>query len=302
VGSESAFAWTADAQVADDDGDPVSTAAFDEFGSRVNHTGTADSAFGYTGAWTDADTALVHLRARDYDPATGQFLTVDPAVDQTRQPYAYTGNSPLTRTDPTGLDWWGDVTGTVEGVTIAALSGFVFPNAWNILRSDDPAAQVIGGWALGVSGANTTYGEGSGLVDSLRSVDETRNAQATIIWQLQNGSYTGPLNAGYAAGSPGLGNSNFTRDASTFLGWSTADPKARLQAALGSYELSASVICVEDTSGTAVIEFSGKNTTTLGSAIGIDKASRDFWNGFADFTGIGTAVTQTYRWREQVSY
>lgn len=64
------------------------------------------------------------MRARDYDPSTGQFLTVDPAVDQTRQPYAYTGNNPLTRTDPTGLDFWEDAgrnflafwAGTSDGV------------------------------------------------------------------------------------------------------------------------------------------------------------------------------------------
>lgn len=94
--------------ITDNTGDAIATNTFDEFGNRVNHTGTADSAFGYTGAWTDADTGLVHLRARDYDPATGQFLTVDPAVDQTRQPYAYVGNNPLSRTDPTGLDWLQD--------------------------------------------------------------------------------------------------------------------------------------------------------------------------------------------------
>jgi hypothetical protein len=57
----------------------------------------------------------VHLRARDYDPATGQFLTVDPAVDSTRQPYAYTGNSPLQLTDPSGLDAWGDYVEVIWG-------------------------------------------------------------------------------------------------------------------------------------------------------------------------------------------
>jgi uncharacterized protein RhaS with RHS repeats len=45
----------------------------------------------------------VYLRARDYDPATAQFLTVDRAVDSTHQPYAYVTNDPLNSTDPTGL-------------------------------------------------------------------------------------------------------------------------------------------------------------------------------------------------------
>jgi len=46
--------------ITDEDGDTVSTSTFDEFGNRVDHTGTADSAFGYTGAWTDPATGLVH--------------------------------------------------------------------------------------------------------------------------------------------------------------------------------------------------------------------------------------------------
>ena len=40
---------------------------------------------------------------RYYDPATGQFLNVDPLVDVTGQPYAYTGDDPNDETDPTGL-------------------------------------------------------------------------------------------------------------------------------------------------------------------------------------------------------
>jgi RHS repeat-associated protein len=99
--------------ITDSGGAVVGTSAFDAFGARTAHTGSADSAIGFTGNWTDPDTGLVHLRARDYDPATGQFLTVDPAVDDTRQPYAYVGNNPLLLTDPSGLDAWDDYIGTV---------------------------------------------------------------------------------------------------------------------------------------------------------------------------------------------
>lgn len=71
-------------------------------GNRTTHTGI-QSAFGFTGNLVDATTGLLYLRARDYDAATGQFLSVDPAVDKTRQPYAYSGNNPVSRTDPSGL-------------------------------------------------------------------------------------------------------------------------------------------------------------------------------------------------------
>jgi len=40
---------------------------------------------------------------RYYDPATGQFLSVDPMVGVTGQPYAYTGDDPVNGVDPLGL-------------------------------------------------------------------------------------------------------------------------------------------------------------------------------------------------------
>jgi hypothetical protein len=43
------------------------------------------------------------LVGRYYDPATGQFLNVDPDVAQTGQPYAYTGDDPVNGVDPLGL-------------------------------------------------------------------------------------------------------------------------------------------------------------------------------------------------------
>ena len=82
---------------------------YDEYGNIEQQTGTATSPMGYSGNWTDPDTGLVYLRARDYDPATAQFLTVDPLVDTTRQPYAYVADNPLTQTDPSGCDFWNDM-------------------------------------------------------------------------------------------------------------------------------------------------------------------------------------------------
>ncbi len=63
----------------------------------------------YTGQQLDSETAgstsqpsgLYYLRARQYSPAWGRFLTPDPAKSGTNM-YAYTGNDPLNRTDPSG--------------------------------------------------------------------------------------------------------------------------------------------------------------------------------------------------------
>jgi hypothetical protein len=39
---------------------------------------------------------------RYYDPATAQFLSVDPLVAETGQPYSYAGDDPVNETDPAG--------------------------------------------------------------------------------------------------------------------------------------------------------------------------------------------------------
>jgi hypothetical protein len=41
---------------------------------------------------------------RYYDPTTDQFLSVDPAVEQTNQPYVFTNDDPLNAEDPLGED------------------------------------------------------------------------------------------------------------------------------------------------------------------------------------------------------
>ena len=46
------------------------------------------------------------LLNRYYDPTSQQFLSVDPDVAETGEPYAFTGNDPLNATDPLGLRWY----------------------------------------------------------------------------------------------------------------------------------------------------------------------------------------------------
>jgi RHS repeat-associated protein len=64
--------------------------------------GTATTPLGYDAQYTSSDTGLIYLRARVYDPATAQFLTVDPAVGTTRAAYNYAGDNPVNAIDPSG--------------------------------------------------------------------------------------------------------------------------------------------------------------------------------------------------------
>ncbi|HEX3792310.1 MAG TPA: RHS repeat-associated core domain-containing protein [Pseudonocardiaceae bacterium] len=72
----------------------------------ATHTGTATTPLEYTGQYTDSESGFIYLRARYYDPATAQFLSVDPQVDSTHAPYAYTNDNPLNGSDPTGECGW----------------------------------------------------------------------------------------------------------------------------------------------------------------------------------------------------
>ncbi|MGW1980253.1 polymorphic toxin-type HINT domain-containing protein [Streptomyces sp. NPDC001889] len=68
---------------------------------------TWPGARGFVGGTVDKDTGLTRLGVRDYDPATGRFISVDPVVDfeqpATMNPYAYSNNAPATFSDPSGL-------------------------------------------------------------------------------------------------------------------------------------------------------------------------------------------------------
>src|SRR6202044_2859497 len=54
--------------------------------------------------YTDAG-GLIYLLNRYYQASTGQFISVDPDIAQTLQPYVYAGGDPVSNVDPTGNSW-----------------------------------------------------------------------------------------------------------------------------------------------------------------------------------------------------
>ena len=83
-------------------GSLTATTAYDVWGNPTAPGGlTAATPFGFAGGYTDI-TGLIYLLARYYQPATGQFISVDPQLSTTGQPYSYGNGDPVLTTDPTG--------------------------------------------------------------------------------------------------------------------------------------------------------------------------------------------------------
>jgi len=61
----------------------------------------------FVGGTGSGNTGLTRLGAREYDPSTGRFISVDPILDvsdpQQMNGYAYANNNPVTMSDPDGL-------------------------------------------------------------------------------------------------------------------------------------------------------------------------------------------------------
>ena len=86
-------------------------ASYDAYGNVTSGGLSNVTPFGYAGGYTDP-TGLIYLINRYYDPSTGQFLSVDPLVGITDQPYQYVGGDPINGSDPSGL--------TTEGLCLSS--------------------------------------------------------------------------------------------------------------------------------------------------------------------------------------
>lgn len=108
-------------------GTVTGSTTFDAYGNKTGSTGSSTTPLGYDGQYTSTDTGLIYLRAREYDPATAQFLSVDPIEPITRAPYGYARENPLTFGDPSGLSVLGDLESAGETLLHAGLDAAALP-------------------------------------------------------------------------------------------------------------------------------------------------------------------------------
>ncbi|MHB8263774.1 MAG: RHS repeat-associated core domain-containing protein, partial [Acidimicrobiales bacterium] len=124
-------------------------ASYDAYGNVIAGGLSNITPFGYAGGYTDP-TGLVYLINRYYDPSTGQFVSVDPLVSLTNQPYQYVGGDPVNEVDPLGLwSWnpcnWGNVCHHAHNVlngTISYLGNTLHTDACTYFGSGG----LVGSW------------------------------------------------------------------------------------------------------------------------------------------------------------
>ena len=93
--------------VMDSTGLIVKQVDYDAFGSIINDSNSGIVVpFGFAGGLHDRDTGLVRFGYRDYDPVIGTFISKDPiGFRGGLNLYAYVGNNPVNRKDPSGLSF-----------------------------------------------------------------------------------------------------------------------------------------------------------------------------------------------------
>jgi len=168
----------------DSTGVAQATYTYDPFGGLASSTGTITNPFRFSGQYLDGESGFYYLRARYYDPATGQFASQDPLISTTREPYGYVRNNPTSGSDPSGLCWpWCTMLiGAAIGVTLyvglsyatghhptwagaagaaaaGAVAGLVGPAAGGAIASAlgiEAAAGTLGAVATGMAGGAVT--------------------------------------------------------------------------------------------------------------------------------------------------
>lgn len=166
----------------DASGKVAASFTYDPYGNLSASTGTASTPFGFAGQYTDAESGLIYLRARSYDPASAQFLSVDPLATLTREPYPYVHDDPVNLTDPSGQDSEGEPVGAivyVRGIVLVQRAG---SNAWFFAYRNMPiylgdkvanasesgsALEYVNGTQIGINEDTTVLIDTEGSVEDI---------------------------------------------------------------------------------------------------------------------------------------
>jgi RHS repeat-associated protein len=145
---------------------------YDAWGNLVGRTGTTSNNRLYTGEEVDPDLGLINLRARQYKPGTGRFLTSDPAAGDPVSPlsfnrYTYANTEPVNHSDPLGR-----AAGAEYGIGLGVTAALATVPVTVQLGVDGQVTTVTTGAAVALGLATTCafYVAASGFVDSAHTL------------------------------------------------------------------------------------------------------------------------------------
>jgi len=126
-------------------GTVAETYAYDAYGNAIGFDpANAATDYLHNGEPFDAKTGRVYLRARDYDPSTGRFTTLDPFYGETADPqslhkYAFAENDPIQNIDPTGM-----TTGSqAEIQQVSAIQGSIANMEMSVIKLPQMFIQLL---------------------------------------------------------------------------------------------------------------------------------------------------------------
>ncbi len=215
--------------ITDQDGVSIEKDSFDAWGARRNAIGwqgAPPSGFHsvVTRGYTDHEqldvVGLIHMNGRVYDPIIGRFLSADPFVQapmvtQNFNRYSYVVNNPLSLSDPTGFNIFGDffnwltnalgATGAQVVVGVAAIAvGIATAGAFSAaFAAILPAVTLTTETGLTLAGAivgGAGFGFGAGFSSTIMTGGSLGQAfQAGAV-----GALIGGISGGIAHGLGGL--------------------------------------------------------------------------------------------------
>ena len=110
-------------------GQVIALQHYSPYGTADYSWGTMPTPYSYAGERLDSQTGLLYDNFRYYDPLTGQYVRSDNVQDnaQGMDPYAYVGDNPETRNDPSGHCWplCTMILGAVIGATLSVATTVV---------------------------------------------------------------------------------------------------------------------------------------------------------------------------------
>ncbi|HOA14047.1 MAG TPA: RHS repeat-associated core domain-containing protein [Myxococcota bacterium] len=138
----------------------VWTREYGVFGDILDQTGTIPFRYGFHGREHDPLTGLIHFRAREFDPAVGRFVSTDPEkFTSFAGTYAFPGNDPVNRHDPTGA-----------GPRAVRAAGEVYSyynkTKQHIEQSIDSRVSSVAGRDAGAASSFAWKTAGAGMLDS----------------------------------------------------------------------------------------------------------------------------------------